>query len=84
MRDFYERFSFVLENETFYSSPAAREACTNYRNSRNRGIDDPLDMFAEVIGKSAADTFLHAAMQKSIVEAVKEATIKMGGTWVDD
>lgn len=78
--DFYEKYHFILEDEKIHSSPAYHEAYTNYRN---RGNYDPLDIFAEVIGKGISDAFLYAALSKSIEKALKEAIVKSGGTWTN-
>ena len=67
MRDFYERYANILDDESIYSSPAVHETITNYRNhTRNRGKADLIDIYAQ-----------------EITEIVKAAAEKTGGTWED-
>ncbi|MDL2287917.1 hypothetical protein LJC32_00870 [Oscillospiraceae bacterium OttesenSCG-928-F05] len=83
--DFYEKYSFVFEDKNLYSSPAWREAYTNYRGNHGRhGDNDPLEILVDVAGKSIAEAFSYAFLRKAIDSAVKDAVIKSGGKWTDD
>jgi hypothetical protein len=84
--DFYNKYTFVIEDESLYSNAAYREAYANYRGNHGgkRKDNDPLEMLVDVMGKSIADTLKFALSPKNIDKIVRDAVIKTGGEWTDD
>ena len=77
MRDFYERFEFLFDDEE-------PEHMKNYRNNhRGKPINDPLDIVVHSIGKGISDTLNYMFFRKMIDKAVKDAVINSGGEWTD-
>ena len=83
--DFYEKFHFIFEDDSFYSSPAMRECCTNYRNHvRARGVirgDTDPPIIANAISRGFSAAFFHIILREHIDRLVKDAVTNSGGEW---